>query len=145
LSERLHCSLIGRNESLHITLCLVDGSGRLNNGILHPGDRLDFAVALVLLLRVLLLNSDVGRLQGVLELLRQICLTQLQGLNARVALVQKDFGKLLLHIYLDLRDISEELTGHEVRRLIIHDIDSKPDARTLVVLAVLQVKFNEVG
>ena len=45
----------------------------------------------------------------------------------------------LLHIYLHLRDISEEGCGVVVRCLVVQDVDGEADARRLVVLTVLEV------
>lgn len=130
---------------MHITLSLVDNSRRLNDSVLYPRHRLNFLVALVLLLCVLLLDGDVSRLKCVLKLLGQVSPAQLQGLYARVALTQKDLRQLLLHIYLHLRDIPEECARKEVGGLVVHDVDGEADAGALVVLTVLVVKLAEVG
>ena len=102
-------------------------------------------IGLSLLNSNLILKSHIRGSQSILKSLWQISLTQLKRLNSRETLNQKNLLKLVLHVHSYTGQISEEHTSSKLTGLIVHGVDSEPDAWTLVIITISFVQSDQIS
>ena len=111
---------IGFQSGIHFSFSVINHDRCCNSGLSNLSLHINNDIRLSLLNSDLILESHVGCSKSIFESLRQISLTQLERLNSRIALNQKNILEFVLHIHSYTGQVSEEHTSCKLTRLIIH-------------------------
>lgn len=136
---------IGFQSGIHFSFSVINHDRCCNSGLSNLSLHINNDIRLSLLNSDLILESHVGCSKSIFESLRQISLTQLERLNSRIALNQKNILEFVLHIHSYTSQVSEEHTSCKLTRLIIHWIDCESNARALVVISISLIESDQIS